>query len=394
MERLRVAIFSDSVLPILNGVSISVDALVGELRNRGHRVHIFAPSYFRHHDADPNIYRFRAIETPWAKNYPIAFPPFYRMLLKFRRHEFDIVHTHTPFAMGMVGLRWAESHELPIVSTYHTLYDRYTHYMKWFPRRYIRFRMAKHTNFYYNNVAHVITPSDASLRWLRRHAVDTPVSIIPTGSPRGPVLARSETRRALGIAPEVRVLLYVGRMAPEKNLGTLIEMTRLAIQADPSVRLILVGDGPFRSECRALVRKAGIGDWVRFEGFVARKDVDAYYAAADLFVFPSISETQGLVIQEAMMYGLPAVAVIGGGASDGIEEGVNGLIVRNDPQAFADAVLSVLHSESLAARLAEGANRASRDRGVGAMTDRVLNVYHEAIGNYERVAPGSNFAWF
>jgi glycosyltransferase involved in cell wall biosynthesis len=254
--------------------------------------------------------------------------------------------------------------------------------------------MAKHTNFYYNNVAHVITPSDASLRWLRRHAVDTPVSIIPTGSPRGPVLDRSETRRALGIAPEARVLLYVGRMAPEKNLGTLIEMTRLAIQADPSVRLILVGDGPFRSECRALVRKAGIGDWVRFEGFVVRKDVDQYYAAADLFVFPSISETQGLVIQEAMMYGLPAVAVIGGGASDGIEEGVNGLIVRNDPQAFADAVLSVLHSESLAARLADGANRASRDRSVGAMTDRVLNVYDEAIGNYERVAPGSNFAWF
>jgi glycosyltransferase involved in cell wall biosynthesis len=312
MERLRVAIFSDSVLPILNGVSISVDALVGELRNRGHSVHLFAPQYFRHHDADPNIYRFRAIETPWAKNYPIAFPPFYRMLLKFRRHTFDIVHTHTPFAMGMVGLRWSESHELPIVSTYHTLYDRYTHYMKWFPRRYIRFRMAKHTNFYYNNVQHVITPSEASLKWLRRHAVNTPVSIIPTGSPRGPVLDRAETRRSLGISPESRVMLYVGRMAPEKNLSVLIEMATLAMQSDSSLRLILVGDGPYRSECRRLVRRAGIGDRVRFEGFIARQDVDKYYAAADLFVFPSISETQGLVIQEAMMYGLPAVAVVGG----------------------------------------------------------------------------------
>ena len=393
MERLRVAIFSDSVLPILNGVSISVDALVGELRNRGHSVHLFAPQYFRHRDADPNIYRFRAIETPWAKNYPIAFPPFYRMLLKFRRHTFDIVHTHTPFAMGMVGLRWSESHELPIVSTYHTLYDRYTHYMKWFPRRYIRFRMAKHTNFYYNNVQHVITPSEASLKWLRRHAVNTPVSIIPTGSPRGPLLDRMETRRALGISPESRVLLYVGRMAPEKNLSVLIEMAAIAMRADASVRLILVGDGPYRSECRRLVRHAGIGDRVRFEGFVARQDVDKYYAAADLFVFPSISETQGLVIQEAMMYGLPAVAVVGGGASDGIAEGVNGLIVRNDAVAFSEAVLSILGNESLAARLSDGAAKASRDRGVGAMTDRVLEVYEEAIGRHQQIVPRNQFAW-
>jgi 1,2-diacylglycerol 3-alpha-glucosyltransferase len=393
MERLRVAIFSDSVLPILNGVSISVDALVGELRNRGHSVHLFAPQYFRHRDADPNIYRFRAIETPWAKNYPIAFPPFYRMLLKFRQHTFDIVHTHTPFAMGMVGLRWSESHELPIVSTYHTLYDRYTHYMKWFPRRYIRFRMAKHTNFYYNNVQHVITPSEASLKWLRRHAVNTPVSIIPTGSPRGPVLDRAETRRALGISPDSRVLLYVGRLAPEKNLSVLIEMAALAMHADPSVRLILVGDGPYRSECRRLVRQAGIGDRVRFEGFIARQDVDKYYAAADLFVFPSISETQGLVIQEAMMYGLPAVAVVGGGASDGISEGANGLIVRNDPVAFSEAVLSVLRNESLAARLSDGAAKASRDRSVGAMTDRVLEVYEEAIGRHQQIVPRNQFAW-
>jgi 1,2-diacylglycerol 3-alpha-glucosyltransferase len=393
MERLRVAIFSDSVLPILNGVSISVDALVGELRLRGHSVHIFAPQYFRHRDADPNIYRFRAIETPWAKNYPIAFPPFYRMLLKFRRHTFDIVHTHTPFAMGMVGLRWAESHELPIVSTYHTLYDRYTHYMKWFPRRYIRFRMAKHTNFYYNNVQHVITPSEASLRWLQRHAVTTPVSIIPTGSPRGATLNRMETRRALGIAPELKVLLYVGRLAPEKNLSVLIDMAAAAMKVDSSLRLILVGDGPYREQCLNLVRKAGIGDRVRFEGFVPREGVDKYYAAADLFVFPSISETQGLVIQEAMMYGLPSVAIVGGGASDGIEEGVNGLIVRNDPLAFADAVLSVLHQESLAARLAEGAARSSRDRGVGVMTDRVLDVYREAIGLRGQTVSRNQFAW-
>ena len=393
MDRLRIAIFSDSVLPILNGVSISVDALIGELRNSGHSVHLFAPRYFGHRDADPNIYRFRAIETPWAKNYPLAFPPFYRLLRKFRRHEFDVVHTHTPFALGMVGLRWAESHEIPIVSTYHTLYDRYTHYMKWFPRRYIRFRMAKHTNFYYNNVRRVITPSETSMRWLVRHAVTTPVTVIPTGSPRGPELDRTESRRTLGIAPEAKVLLYVGRLAPEKNLPVLMKMAAKSMADDPALRLLLVGDGPYRADCMDLVRNLGIGDRVRFEGFIPRADVDRYYAASDLFVFPSITETQGLVIQEAMMYGLPAVAIAGGGASEGIEEGVNGLIVRNDASEFSSAVIRVMNNEALASRLTEGAARASRDRSVGAMADRVVQVYHEAIGDAQPTPESKKLAW-
>jgi glycosyltransferase involved in cell wall biosynthesis len=393
MDRLRVAIFSDSVLPILNGVSISIDSLVTEMRNRGHSVHIFAPRIPGHKDSDPNTYRFRSVETPFAEAYPIAIPPFYRMLLKFRRHEFDIVHTHSPFVMGMVGLRWAESHGLPIVSTYHTLYDRYAHYMKWFPRRYVRFRIAKHTNFYYNSVDHVITPTEASLKWLRRHSVHKDVTVIPTGTPRGPMIDRSEARRALGISPDLRVMLYVGRLAREKNLETLFEMAAIAFQKDSSLRLWLVGDGQFRGECLSMVRRLGIGDRVRFVGFVPRAEVDQYYAAADLFVFSSITETQGLVVQEAMMYGLPAVAVIGGGASSGITDGANGFAVKNDPQDFAGTVRRILRDEALYARLSEGALRSVRNSGVADMCERVLAVYRGVIHEREQRADTEHFAW-
>lgn len=393
MDRLRVAIFSDSVLPILNGVSISIDALVSELRDRGHSVHIFAPRIPGHRDGDPNTYRFRSVDTPFSKGYPVTYPPFYRMLHKFRRHEFDVVHTHTPFVMGMVGLRWAESHGLPIVSTYHTLYDRYAHYLRPFPRRYIRFRIAKHTNFYYNGVDHVITPSEASLKWLRRHSVQTDISVIPTGTPRGPMLDRSEVRRALGMSPDVRVLLYVGRLAKEKNLETLFETAKRAFDRDPSLRLWLVGDGPYRGECMAMVRRMGIGDRVRFEGFVPRQDVDRYYAAADLFVFSSITETQGLVIQEAMMYGLPAVAVAGGGASAGIADGVNGFVVKNDVHDFAAAIDRVMRNEALWARLSEGATRSVRQNGVDEMCERVLEVYRKAILEREVQSRSEHFVW-
>jgi len=378
-DRLRIAIFSDSALPILNGVSISIDALVGELRRQGHSVHIFTARYPGYKDPDPNTYRCRAIETPISRGYPVSYPPFYRMLLKFRRHEFDVIHTHTPFMLGMVGFRWAESHDIPIISTYHTLYDRYSHYFKLLPRRYIRFRIAKHTNFYYNRMDHVITPSEASLKWLRRHSVSAPVTVIPTGIPRGPMISRVDARQALGIAPDEKIMLYVGRLAQEKNLGVLLEMAAQAFAEDRSLRLWLVGDGPFRDECIAVTRKLRIGDYVRFVGFVPRSEVDRFYAASDLFVFASITETQGLVIQEAMTYGLPAIAVGGGGASASIVDGENGFVVKNDALGFAQMALSVMHNDGLHARLSDQALKSVRNQGVPQMCEDVVQVYRGVI---------------
>jgi len=244
MTPLRIAVFTDSALPILNGVSVSIDALVQELRNRGHGVHLFTAAHFRHRDPDPNTHRFFAIETPWTKDYPLAIPPFYPMLRQFRRHEFDIVHTHTPFTIGFVGLRWAQSHDIPIVSTYHTLYDKYAHYIPFFPKRYVRYKIAKHTNFYYNGVDHVITPSNAALKWLRRHSVNTPITVVPTANAQIRPIDRSEVRQRLGVAPEHKVLLYVGRIAREKNLATLFEACAQAMRADPDIRLGLLCEGP------------------------------------------------------------------------------------------------------------------------------------------------------
>lgn len=385
--------FSDSALPVLNGVSISVDALVRELRDRGHSVHIYAPRIPGHRDEDPNTFRARAINTPWAANYPLAIPPFYRLLRRFREQPYDLVHTHTPFALGMVGLRWAESHDLPIVSTYHTLYDRYAHYLAAFPRRYARFRIAKHTNFYFNRMDAVITPSEASQKWLRRHTVTRPITVVPTGAPRRAFLDRAECRANLGMAPDLRTMLFVGRLAREKNLQVLFEMASRCFAADPSLRLWVVGDGPYRTDCKELVRKLGIGDRVRFVGFVPRNEVDRYYAAADLFVFPSITETQGLVVQEAMSYGLPAVAIAGGGASAGIEHGSNGLVVRNDADEFARAVLRILGDEGLQATMSASAARSVRTHGLDEMTEGVLEVYRSVILARSEEARPDRFAW-
>lgn len=379
MDPLRIAIFSDSVLPVRNGVSISIDLLVQELRNKGHMVHIFTPRFPGYEETDPNTIRFRAMETPWSQGQPIAYPPFWRKLRRFRQHKFDVIHTHTPFIVGFVGLRWAESHEIPLVTTYHTLYDRYTHYMSALPRRYARFRVAKHTNFYYNSADEVITPSEIAKRWLIRHGVEKPITVIPTGTPKPQLIPRAEARQSLGIPPDQRILLYVGRLAQEKNLETLLAMAKQVTEAERTTRLWLVGDGPHREACLDICSKLGIGDKVRFVGSVPRNDVDKYYAAADLFTFASVTETQGLVLNEAMQYGLPAIAVDGGGATESIVDGENGIVTKNDSAELADAVLDVLGNNDLYEKLCLGAERLAKQNTPEAMCDRVLEVYRRAI---------------
>lgn len=379
--------FSDSALPVLNGVSVSVDGLVRELRRMGHSVHFFAPGFPGHRETDPNTFRTHSFMTPLAKGYPFAFPPFHRMLWEFRKHEFDVIHTHTPFIVGFVGLRWAESHEIPIVATYHTLYDRYAYYLPFLPRRYVRYKIAKHTHYYYNRVSHVICPSRFALKWLKRHKVTTSASIIPTGGLERKFLERADCRQNLGISPDEFVMLYVGRIAKEKNLETLFGAAKQVMGANSKARLWVVGDGPFFESALAIVRDLGIGNKVKFVGFVQRPDVDQYYAAADAFVFSSITETQGLVVQEAMLYGLPPVCVIGGGASEAVVDGFNGFLVRNDPKAFANSVVRLMDNDDLYARMSARAVESVRDYTTGAMATKVVECYRDAIGRRDRQMP-------
>lgn len=376
---LSIALFSDSALPVLNGVSVSIDQLVRELRSRGHSVHVFTSGIRGHSDADPNTHRFRSIKTPWTTDYPLAVPPFYAKLREFRKQKFDIVHTHTPFTVGFVGLRWAESHEIPIVSTYHTNYDKYAYYLDIVPKRYLRYKVAKHINFYYNRVGHVITPSEASKRWLLRHSVRTPISVIPTGVSMPRPTDRTAVREELGISPSTRVVLYAGRIAKEKNLGVLLESIAQARRQDARLELFLVGDGPARSEFASMARELGIGDHVRFVGAVPRAQVDRFYAAADVFAFASMTETQGLVVLEAMSHGLPALVVQGGGAGEAVVDGENGYVLRNEPDDFARGIGHTLANEDAYRRLSERARETARRSSVAATTDRVLDVYQDVL---------------
>ncbi len=378
MKSLRIAIFSDSYVPITNGVSQSINLLVDELRSRGHSVSIFTARFPGHQDSDPNVIRFLSVVTPFAKDYPLAIPPYFPYYRYFRQGNFDIAHTHTPFLAGNIGMRWARRQRVPVVTTYHTLYEKYAYYIPFIPTRITRRCISAYTYWYYNRCEEIITPSQSAKRFLKQHHVYKPISVIPTGIPPPPLLSRAEARAQLGVKPEEKMLLYVGRLAREKNIHFLLETLALLVGKE-QVKLWLVGDGPAWQECAEKVREWGIGDHVVFVGAVPRKAVDLYYAAADLFVFASVTETQGLVLGEAMSFGLPVVAVRGGGVNQVVQDGINGLLSSPDPKEFTNKVLQILENESLWHQLSEGARSTSRNWSVSAMTDAVLEVYFRVL---------------
>lgn len=163
-------------------------------------------------------------------------------------------------------------------------------------------------------------------------------------------------------------------------MGTLIEGASEVLRQDRSAHLWLVGDGPYRMDCMEMVRRLGIGDRVRFVGFVPRDEVDRYYCAADIFLFASVTETQGLVVSEAMTYGLPAVVVQGGGAGASVVDGENGFLVRNDARQLAERALQLLTDEPLYARMSNAARRSVRSYTIADMVERVLDVYGCVLG--------------
>ncbi|MDX2066700.1 MAG: glycosyltransferase [Fimbriimonadaceae bacterium] len=394
MRPLRIALFSESAPPVVNGVSVSVATLRHGLVQLGHEVHLYANRYPGHRENDSRTHRFLALTFPFWRNYPLTMPPAYPWLGEFRRTRFDVIHTHTPFPVGMIGLRWGESERIPVVSTYHTLYDRYAHYVPLVPRRSVRARLARHTHYYYNRCNRVITPSETARRWLERHAVQTPITVIPTGAAPIVLPDRSDARARFGLPDAVPVVLWVGRLAREKNWPLWVEtIRRFAEQSRPGetpFSVLVVGDGPDRRAMQRALQQA-LGDACRSQwpGMVPPAEVGSAYAAADAFLFTSLTETQGLVVQEARRHGLPVVAA----ASGGVEE-----VLRGDPGAW----LVRPDATALAAALAEalGAARATRREGIelapgpAMLTDlematRVVEVYRQVL-ELTRAAVGSD----
>ncbi|HQK93819.1 MAG TPA: glycosyltransferase family 4 protein, partial [Armatimonadota bacterium] len=343
---MRVAMFSECYEPTSNGVVVSMQSFLRELEARGHEVFVFAPAYRGHRDTAPRVYRFPSIPTPFNRDYPLALP-FPRLPRGLERWGLDVVHTQHPFTMGKAGREAGRRLGIPVVYTFHTLLTEYTHYVPFFQDSLKRLAR-RSIRRYCNSVDHVITPTQVVADLLREYGVETPVTPVATGiaMPEASPGARSRIRSQWGIADGAFLAIYAGRVAKEKRLDMLIDAFG-RVRARAEAKLLIVGGGPAEAEIAERVRSAGLAPDVTLTGRMPREVLPEYYAAADVFVYPSNTDTQALVLVEAMCLGLPCVAVRAFGPAEVVTDGASGLLVEFDAEALAHAVVRLADDPDL-----------------------------------------------
>ena len=242
---------------------------------------------------------------------------------------------------------------------------------------------------FYNSCDRILAPSEMTRRVLTNdYGVATPVTVVPTAIPAPPyVLARpAAVKQELGLPPDARILLFVGRLAPEKNLDLLLQAFARIVDKTNDTYLILAGSGKSRGALEKQARTLGIHRRMRFTGFLGRTKLDPLYQAADAFLFPSKTETQGLAVGEALAAGLPCVVVNAGGAPESVRDGIDGFLVSDDPVSMADRALELLADAALRGRMADAAKRGAAGRTPAGIGGRVAAVYEELIAGQREKA--------
>ena len=331
--------------------------------------------------------RFPSIPAATYPEFALAVPWSPRIGRQVSRLGLDVFHAHHPFLLGPAARRLARRLGRPLVFTYHTRYEKYAHYVP-LTRPLVEAAALRLSTRFAASADAVIAPSALVRDQLRARGVATPVTVVPTGVDlaRFRPAARAAARRELGLAAPDPLVLYVGRLDREKSVDrVLLAFDRIAGTLG-GAHLWLVGQGKETEPLRRLAAGLGAGgDRVHFAGVRAHEGLAAWYQAADLFLFASETETQGLVLAEAAACGLPAVAVIAPGCDEVVHDGATGILTKSDPAALAEAAIGLwLDAERRAAMSVRARQVAVEQFDVTQQITRTLDVYAEALARAAR----------
>ncbi len=383
---------SDVYFPRINGVSTSIQTFRREFIAAGHHVTLIAPDYGGSAtDDDPDILR--------IPSRGVILDPEDRMLKgrrikalqeRLRAERYDILHIQTPFVAHYVGVRLARALGIPVVESYHTFFEEYLYcYIPFLPRRWLRFVARRLSSLQCNRVDALVVPSSAMLEALRRYGVNSEAAIIPTGMElerfRGG--DRAAFRRRHGIPDERPVLLYVGRVAFEKNIGFLVDMLAELRARLPEVLLVVAGEGPARASLERRAQEAGLAGNVLFIGYLEReRELLDCYRGADVFTFASRTETQGLVLLEAMALGVPVVSTAVMGTRDILAAGRGALVAEETHSDFAAKVARLFDEQELRSRLGEEGRAYVEEWSASRLATRMVEFYGEILSRHGRTA--------
>jgi glycosyltransferase involved in cell wall biosynthesis len=382
---MKICMFTNTYLPHVGGVARSVSFFTKDFRDAGHRVLVVAPTFpgYEEHDrGDRDVFRVPAIQQFNGSDFSVRIPSPLIVDEKMDEFEPDVIHSHHPYLLGDAALRAARRRNLPLIFTHHTLYEQYTHYVAKNPATMKRFATFLSTN-YANLCDRVVAPSLSIQKLIEKRGVRVPISEIPTGVDVD-FFARGNGdafRAKHHIDPQSFLIGHLGRLAPEKNLAYLAGAVAQAMQNHPESTFLVVGSGPSQDEIAKIFDRSKMDRQLVMPGQLTGPALADAYAAMDLFAFASTSETQGMVLTEAMAAGVPVLAIDAPGVREVVDNGVNGCLLQRDASEaeFAEVLSrAMLAPEKIADWVAAArrtANEFARDRSAKEM----LRLYADMV---------------
>lgn len=383
---MRIAMMTNNFLPFVAGVPISVERLSEGLRNSGHEVVIFAPEYKEQKEYEEAVVRYRSLLQGVAGGVSVPDSFDKRIEKEFVKGDFDIIHVHHPMLIGWTAARLSKKYNVPLVFTYHTRYEQYLHYVKAsFLKELVPFYVRQYTKY----CDTVFAPTPLMKDYLEEIDCMAAVEVLPTGLKEESYQmkeAEAEQLREKLLGDKQFLFCTIARLAKEKNLEFLFRVLarRKAEKGGSDFRFVIVGDGPERKGLKRLASELDLKEEIRFAGKVPNEEVKQYCKASDLFLFSSQSETQGIVLLEAMAAGLPVLAVRASGVSDIVVNGENGFMTSVSEMEFACRLDKTLDNAGQRSCLSKGALRTAEKYRTKDIAALAAVYYKAAIARHEQ----------
>jgi glycosyltransferase involved in cell wall biosynthesis len=381
---MNILMVSDVYFPRVNGVSTSIKTFRTSLQQQGHNVVLVAPDYQQDIGDDPDIIRIPS-RYLWLdpEDRMMKYGAIMALTDELRSRNFDLLHIQTPFVAHRAGLQLAQRLDIPVVETYHTYFEEYLyHYVPFLPRRLMKAAARHFTRAQCNRLDAVVVPSRAMRDVLVEYGVTVPHSIIPTGLELDSFVNGSGNRfrQAHGIDPGRPVLVHVGRVAHEKNIDFLIDVLSSLRGRFEEILLVIAGEGPARKSLRTRVARDKLEANVMFVDYLPRgEQLWDCFCAGNAFVFASSTETQGLVLLEAMALGTPVVSTAVMGTRDILAAGKGCLVAELDVADFTRKLTRLLDDSELQTKLGQDGKQYVHEWSADAMAERMAGFYDSLL---------------
>ncbi|MCA9779633.1 MAG: glycosyltransferase [Candidatus Eremiobacteraeota bacterium] len=378
---MRVGLFSNAYRPVVSGVVNSLVEIRRGLLHRGHTPFLFAPEVKGFQESHAGVFRFPSVDLDPSVGFPVPIPVSARLARLIPRMNLSLIHSHHPILIGAAAANFARKLHLPLVYTFHTQIEQYTHYVPFFRQQYVKERTRKKMRQYLSKCDTIICPSPGIRPVIESYNVGTPIVDLPNAIDltkfQGNGEAHAEMRRRLSIPQDALVSLSVGRLATEKGLTFLFQA--FAALERENHHLVVVGSGPQNEELVQFVKQLGVGSRVHFLGAVPYEEMPAIYAQSDLFVICSTTEVKPLVVLEALASGLPVIAVSACGTADTLTDRHDGRLCDGDPLRYREAWDELLGCSELRTRMARNARTTASGYSIETYLERLCSVYQETL---------------